>query len=313
MAGITYQLVKKYEDRFIYTIIKWKSKYYSPTSTGNKVSLIIDDISKYNDISIEYGWNEKDLLLKEQDPIDDFLRIFIARFQMGKIDRDAFEKILDGLEVGEDINNLKKAYREEKDKLHFREKCENEIKRIYERIEQKEKQKQRNEEKKAKIREERERIREEKRRLEKQLDAERKERRIRQQLKRKEEKEREKRLHELKKANEERIVASKYEIFCPYIQKPFFGKYFDSPKDIIDYIEVDVNFTMLVFDQDIEPLVKLYKDRITQDVIDVIESSEEFVDYGIPINFFKIERVSLNKESRELHYLFVLKEVPTVK
>lgn len=104
-----------------------------------------------------------------------------------------------------------------------------------------------------------------------------------------------------------------YDVFRAVIHEPSFGRYLESPPEFFDYIEVDVSLTMLVFDQDIVPLVNLYKDKITQDVLELIENDENFKQYGIPINFIKLERVSLNKESRELHYLFVLKEVSTNK
>lgn len=122
MAGIMYQLVKKYEDKFIYSIIKWNSKYYSPTSIG--VSLVVDDISKFDEMSVEFGWNEDELLSKEQELVDEFWHTFIARYQMGKIERDTFEGILDGLKVGQGINELKKSYRIERNAILDRPKDE---------------------------------------------------------------------------------------------------------------------------------------------------------------------------------------------
>lgn len=158
MAGITYQLVKRYEDRFIYTIIKWNSKYYSPTSIG--VSLVVDDISKFDEMSVEFGWNEDELLSKEQDLVDEFWHTFIARYQMGKIKRDTFEGILDGLKVGQGINELKKSYRIERNAILDRHKNEakaqalliKEEKLLQRQLEEKEKQrrKQQREERKQK-------------------------------------------------------------------------------------------------------------------------------------------------------------------
>ena len=310
MAGITYQLVKKYEDRFIYSIIKWNSKYYSPTSIG--VSLVVDDISKFDEMSVEYGWNEDELLSKEQELVDEFLHTFIARYQMGKIERDTFEGILDGLKVGQGINELKKSYRIERNAILDRPKNEakaqalliKEEKLLQRQLEEKEKQrrKQQREERKQKRLEE----------LHIQIKKDKEVRKIREKEK-EEKKARQRTLKEFEKNLKERNIGVEYDVFRAVIHEPSFGRYFESPPEFFDYIEVDVGLTMLVFDQDIVPLVKLYKDKITQDVLDSIKNDENFKQYGIPINFIKLERISLNKESRELHYLFVLKEVPTNK
>ncbi len=308
MAGILYKLIKKYEDRFIYTIIKWNSKYYSPTSSSNKVSIVVDDISNFSVLSAENGWDKENSPSDDQVMVDEFWQIFTARFQMGKIERNDFIAILDSLEVGQGINELKKAYKIARNMILDRPKNERiaqkrlldkerQFKKLLEEKEKEQRKQQREEEKQKQLEELHLQIKRDKE-LRKIREKEREEKR-RLQAKQKE--------HQMRM--KERITGMKYDVFRALIHEPVFGRYHDSSQTYFDYIEVDVSFTMLVFDQDIKPMVSCYKDRITLDVLESNRNNKEFKKYGIPINFLRIDRVSLNETSRELHYLFVLKEL----
>ncbi len=318
MPGIVYKFVKKYDDRFIYISIRYTSKYYLETATSNKISLIVADIDQYEAIAKEHHWDIVTSAIEEEASFDSFVRVFNSKMQLGEINHDLFCEALDEVEDGEPINNLKKRYRSKIVKSQLAEK---------ERIRIRAEQGRKKREEERLILERRiakqEQMQQGIKNLESAIARARREElfaiaRARRQeiLKQREESERqkqeqisnEKKRKDAIKAEMERQEGMKYENFFAHIEKPVFRRAYNSPKGVFDFIDVYVGLSQLVADEDIPVYVGQYSKRLNKEIISMIAESPEFAKYGIPINFLKIERVTLNKKARTLYYLISLKD-----
>ena len=291
MPGIVYNIVKKYNDRFIYTVIKYRSVNYLETATSNTVKLVVADIDDFehfvseHDLQIDYSKQE------EAELINRMRLIFKSKVQKGDIDEALFLDALDELQVGDEFNALRSNYSTKVKKKKAKE---------YQ----------------TKLEKDREERR--KKHLQKALEIQKNgvpAEEVLLQLKDKWRKEKE----EKDKLNKERqhqflIEMSKrpveYEEFCAFISKPKIRKLDDSPKKVFDVIEVHVGLTQraIGFDDRLWTLLELYKQRIIEDVFKSVSEYPGFIKYGVPIEYLDVDKMTLNVKGRSLFILLKLKD-----
>ena len=291
MPGIVYNIVKKYNDRFIYTVIKYRSVNYLETATSNTVKLVVADIDDFehfvreHDLQIDYSKQE------EAELINRMRRIFKSKVQKGDIDEALFLDALDELQVGDEFNALRSHYSTKVKKKKAKE---------YQ----------------TKLEKDREERR--KKHLQKALEIQKNgvpAEEVLLQLKDKWRKEKE----EKDKLNKERqhqflIEMSKrpveYEEFCAFISKPKIRKLDNSPKKVFDVIEVYVGLTQraIGFDDRLWTLLESYKQRIIEDVFKSVSEYPGFIQYGVPIEYLDVDKMTLNVKSRSLFILLKLKD-----
>ena len=291
MPGIVYNIVKKYNDRFIYTVIKYRSVNYLETATSNTVKLVVADIDDFehfvseHDLQIDYSKQE------EAELINRMRQIFKSKVQKGDIDEALFLDALDELQVGDEFNALRSNYSTKVKKKKAKE---------YQ----------------TKLEKDREERR--KKHLQKTLEIQKNgvpAEEVLLQLKDKWRKEKE----EKDKLNKERqhqflIEMSKrpveYEEFCAFISKPKIRKLDDSPKKVFDVIEVHVGLTQraIGFDDRLWTLFELYKQRIIEDVFKSVSEYPGFIKYGVPIEYLDVDKMTLNVKGRSLFILLKLKD-----
>ena len=291
MPGIVYNIVKKYNDRFIYTVIKYRSVNYLETATSNTVKLVVADIDDFehfvseHDLQIDYSKQE------EAELINRMRQIFKSKVQKGDIDEALFLDALDELQVGDEFNALRSNYSTKVKKKKAKE---------YQ----------------TKLEKDREERR--KKHLQKTLEIQKNgvpAEEVLLQLKDKWRKEKE----EKDKLNKERqhqflIEMSKrpveYEEFCAFISKPKIRKLDNSPKKVFDVIEVYVGLTQraIGFDDRLWTLLELYKQRIIEDVFKSVSEYPGFIKYGVPIEYLDVDKMTLNVKGRSLFILLKLKD-----
>ena len=291
MPGIVYNIVKKYNDRFIYTVIKYRSVNYLETATSNTVKLVVADIDDFehfvseHDLQIDYSKQE------EAELINRMRLIFKSKVQKGDIDEALFLDALDELQVGDEFNALRSNYSTKVKKKKAKE---------YQ----------------TKLEKDREERR--KKHLQKALEIQKNgvpAEVALLQLREKWRKEKEER----DKLNKERqhqflIEMSKrpveYEEFCAFISKPKIRKLDDSPKKVFDVIEVHVGLTQraIGFDDRLWTLLELYKQRIIEDVFKSVSEYPGFIKYGVPIEYLDVDKMTLNVKGRSLFILLKLKD-----
>ena len=292
MPGIVYNIVKKYNDRFIYTVIKYRSVNYLETATSNTVKLVVADIDDFehfvseHDLQIDYSKQE------EAELINRMRQIFKSKVQKGDIDEALFLDALDELQVGDEFNALRSHYSTKVKKKKAKE---------YQ----------------TKLEKDREERR--KKHLQKALEIQKNgvpAEEVLLQLKDKWRKEKE----EKDKLNKERqhqflIEMSKrpveYEEFCAFISKPKIRKLDNSPKKAFDVIEVHVGLTQraIGFDDRLWTLLELYKQRIIEDVFKSVSEYPGFIKYGVPIEYLDVDKMTLNVKGRSLFILLKLKDL----
>ena len=292
MPGIVYNLVKKYNDRFIYTVIKYRSVNYLETATSNTVKLVVADIDDFehfvseHDLQMDYSKQE------EAELINRMRKIFKSKVQKGDIDEALFLDALDELQVGDEFSALRSHYSTKVKKKKAKE---------YQ----------------TKLEKDREERR--KKHLQKALEIQKKgvpAEEVLLQLKDKWRKEKE----EKDKLNKERqhqflIKMSKrpveYEEFCAFISKPKIRKLDNSPKKVFDVIEVHVGLTQraIGFDDRLWTLLELYKQRIIEDVFKSVSEYPGFIKYGVPIEYLDVDKMTLNVKGRSLFILLKLKDL----
>ena len=291
MPGIVYNIVKKYNDRFIYTVIKYRSVNYLETATSNTVKLVVADIDDFehfvseHDLQIDYSKQE------EAELINRMRQIFKSKVQKGDIDEALFLDALDELQVGDEFNALRSRYSTKVKKKKAKE---------YQ----------------TKLEKDREERR--KKHLQKALEIQKNgvpAEEVLLQLKDKWRKEKE----EKDKLNKERqhqflIEMSKrpveYEEFCAFISKPKIRKLDNSPKKVFDVIEVHVGLTQraIGFDDRLWTLLESYKQRIIEDVFKSVSEYPGFIQYGVPIEYLDVDKMTLNVKGRSLFILLKLKD-----
>ena len=291
MPGIVYNIVKKYNDRFIYTVIKYRSVNYLETATSNTIKLVVADIDDFehfvseHDLQIDYSKQE------EAELINRMRKIFTSKVQKGDIDEALFLDALDELQVGDEFNALRSRYSTKVKKKKAKE---------YQ----------------TKLEKDREERR--KKHLQKALEIQKNgvpAEEVLLQLKDKWRKEKE----EKDKLNKERqhqflIKMSKrpveYEEFCAFISKPKIRKLDNSPKKVFDVIEVHVGLTQraIGFDDRLWTLLELYKQRIIEDVFKSVSEYPGFIKYGVPIEYLDVDKMTLNVKGRSLFILLKLKD-----
>ena len=291
MPGIVYNIVKKYNDRFIYTVIKYRSVNYLETATSNTVKLVVADIDDFehfvseHDLQIDYSKQE------EAELINRMRQIFKSKVQKGDIDEALFLDALDELQVGDEFNALRSRYSTKVKKKKAKE---------YQ----------------TKLEKDREERR--KKHLQKALEIQKNgvpAEEVLLQLKDKWRKEKE----EKDKLNKERqhqflIEMSKrpveYEEFCAFISKPKIRKLDNSPKKVFDVIEVHVGLTQraIGFDDRLWTLLESYKQRIIEDVFKSVSEYPGFIKYGVPIEYLDVDKMTLNVKGRSLFILLKLKD-----
>ena len=291
MPGIVYNIVKKYNDRFIYTVIKYRSVNYLETATSNTVKLVVADIDDFehfvseHDLQIDYSKQE------EAELINRMRQIFKSKVQRGDIDEALFLDALDELQVGDEFNALRSNYSTKVKKKKAKE---------YQ----------------TKLEKDREERR--KKHLQKALEIQKNgvpAEVALLQLREKWRKEKEER----DKLNKERqhqflIEMSKrpveYEEFCAFISKPKIRKLDNSPKKVFDVIEVYVGLTQgaIGFDDRLWTLLELYKQRIIEDVFKSVSEYPGFIKYGVPIEYLDVDKMTLNVKGRSLFILLKLKD-----
>ena len=292
MPGIVYNIVKKYNDRFIYTVIKYRSVNYLETATSNTVKLVVADIDDFehfvseHDLQIDYSKQE------EAELINRMRQIFKSKVQKGDIDEALFLDALDELQVGDEFNALRSNYSTKVKKKKAKE---------YQ----------------TKLKKDREERR--KKHLQKALEIQKNgvpAEEVLLQLKDKWRKEKE----EKDKLNKERqhqflIEMSKrpveYEEFCAFISKPKIRKLDNSPKKAFDVIEVHVGLTQgaIGFDDRLWTLLESYKQRIIEDVFKSVSEYPGFIKYGVPIEYLDVDKMTLNVKGRSLFILLKLKDL----
>lgn len=291
MPGIVYNIVKKYNDRFIYTVIKYRSVNYLETATSNTIKLVVADIDDFehfvseHDLQIDYSKQE------EAELINRMRQIFKSKVQKGDIDEALFLDALDELQVGDEFNALRSRYSTKVKKKKAKE---------YQ----------------TKLEKDREERR--KKHLQKALEIQKNgvpAEEVLLQLKDKWRKEKE----EKDKLSKERqhqflIKMSKrpveYEEFCAFISKPKIRKLDNSPKKVFDVIEVHVGLTQraIGFDDRLWTLLELYKQRIIEDVFKSVSEYPGFIKYGVPIEYLDVDKMTLNVKGRSLFILLKLKD-----
>lgn len=316
MPGIVYNLVKKYNDRFIYSVIKYKSVNYLETATSNTVKLVVADIDDFehflsgHESQIDYSEQE------ETELINRMRRIFKSKVQRGDIDEALFLDALDELQVGDEFNTLRSHYStkvKNKKAKEYQKKLE--INRE-ERRKREEKQRQIEEQNRARERQQQEALRAAQ--IQKALEiqkngvpAEVALLQLREKW-RKEKEERDKlnkeRQHQFLIEMSKRPV--KYEEFCAFISKPKIRKLDNSPKKVFDVIEVYVGLTQgaIGFDDRLWTLLELYKQRIIEDVFKSVSEYPGFIKYGVPVEYLDVDKMTLNVKGRTLFILLKLKD-----
>lgn len=87
------------------------------------------------------------------------------------------------------------------------------------------------------------------------------------------------------------------ERFITKIEKPQFVR---SPgnnkKETFDYIYIDVNI-ISHWEEDRLKYIQKHRKEIDEMVIDSLERSKEFQKFGIPVNFLKVSRITLRRDS----------------
>lgn len=315
MPGIVYNIVKKYNDRFIYTVIKYRSVNYLETATSNTVKLVVADIDDFehfvseHDLQIDYSKQE------EAELINRMRRIFKSKVQRGDIDEALFLDALDELQVGDEFNTLRS---------HYSTKVKNKKAKEYQkkleinkegRRKREEKQRQIEEQNRARERQQQEALRAAQ--IQKALEiqkngvpAEVALLQLREKW-RKEKEERDKlnkeRQHQFLIEMSKRPV--KYEEFCAFISKPKIRKLDNSPKKVFDVIEVYVGLTQgaIGFDDRLWTLLELYKQRIIEDVFKSVSEYPGFIKYGVPVEYLDVDKMTLNVKGRTLFILLKLK------
>lgn len=312
MPGIVYNMVKIYEDRFIYSVIKYKSANYLETATSNVVKIVVDDIKHLDCFASEHGLQTNITDAESDELIHRMIRVFNSKAQLGIIDDQVFRNALEKLKPGDGFQDLKRYYSsgyKEKKRKEREELLEvRRQKRLEEENERQEKELEKQQEKReAELREkqrwrEQDLIRAEKKkeREEKRYQAWLEQQRIKWEKKRQAEEQRKK--EELEKSH-------LYEYFCAYINKPVIRTISQTDKKVFDVIEVDVGLTQIIEEQDIIPLLNQYKERMIKDVLKAIENYPRFIKYGVPIDYIDIASITFNKKSRVVHLMFVLKEI----
>ena len=342
MPGIVYNLVKKYNDRFIYSVIKYKSVNYLETATSNTVKLVVADIDDFehflsgHELQIDYSEQE------ETELINRMRRIFKSKVQRGDIDEALFLDALDELQVGDEFNTLRS---------HYSTKVKNKKAKEYQKkLEINREERRKREEKQRQI-EEQNRACERQRQIEEQNRARERQRQIEEQNRTRERQQQEalraaqiqkaleiqkngvpaevallqlrekwrKEKEERDKLNKERqhqflIEMSKrpvkYEEFCAFISKPKIRKLDNSPKKVFDVIEVYVGLTQgaIGFDDRLWTLLELYKQRIIEDVFKSVSEYPGFIKYGVPVEYLDVDKMTLNVKGRTLFILLKLKD-----
>ena len=316
MPGIVYNIVKKYNDRFIYTVIKYRSVNYLETATSNTIKLVVADIDDFehfvseHDLQIDYSKQE------EAELINRMRQIFKSKVQKGDIDEALFLDALDELQVGDEFNTLRSHYStkvKNKKAKEYQKKLE--INRE-ERRKREEKQRQIEEQNRARERQQQEALRAAQ--IQKALEiqkngvpAEVALLQLREKW-RKEKEERDKlnkeRQHQFLIEMSKRPV--KYEEFCAFISKPKIRKLDNSPKKVFDVIEVYVGLTQgaIGFDDRLWTLLELYKQRIIEDVFKSVSEYPGFIKYGVPVEYLDVDKMTLNVKGRTLFILLKLKD-----
>ena len=329
MPGIVYNLVKKYNDRFIYSVIKYKSVNYLETATSNTVKLVVADIDDFehflsgHELQIDYSEQE------ETELINRMRRIFKSKVQRGDIDEALFLDALDELQVGDEFNTLRSHYstkvknkkaKEYQKKLEInreeRRKREEKQRQIEEQNRARERQRQIEEQNRTRERQQQEALRAAQ--IQKALEiqkngvpAEVALLQLREKW-RKEKEERDKlnkeRQHQFLIEMSKRPV--KYEEFCAFISKPKIRKLDNSPKKVFDVIEVYVGLTQgaIGFDDRLWTLLELYKQRIIEDVFKSVSEYPGFIKYGVPVEYLDVDKMTLNVKGRTLFILLKLKD-----
>ena len=118
MPGVVYDFVKEFENHFLYVIIKYTPKEYSPTTSSNKVELVVAPIQEFERKAFEYRWSVPFSTEEKEDKLKVFANVCRTQFKMW-IDFDVFNNILSELEIGDDLKKLKNLYRDE---IQFRKK-----------------------------------------------------------------------------------------------------------------------------------------------------------------------------------------------
>lgn len=110
MPGTIYEIVKKYEDRVLFTITQYRSKTYQPENLYNKVTLAMVPIEEAPSVAEEYGIDltlDQETLNKTQS---NFAIKCYSQFWLDQID-DVFWASVDELPVGATLSDLKKKYK----------------------------------------------------------------------------------------------------------------------------------------------------------------------------------------------------------
>lgn len=289
MAGIVYEFVKKYEDRFIYMSIKYTAKNFSPTTSSNKITTSIAPIEEMENIANEYGFKVPSSSEEEEAQLQLFANVCRSQFKMA-IDITYLTSVLNHAQIGQEYKDIKKNYKElirtikktegllEKQKIKEQKAMSQTIQHIEEYYALKDKLRKTDDESEIK------RIKKELKNI---IEFEREERK--------------------RRVNE--VKAREYDVFCAFIGKPVIRKSIESPEGVFDFIDVDVGLSMLAAEEEIEDLIKKYKKRIDADVIESIRTNKKYARFHVPIGFIKIDNVVYDVKGRTLHYLLSLKNL----
>lgn len=110
MPGTIYEIVKKYDDRALFTATQYKSKIYQPETLNNKMTLMVVPIEKAPAIAEEYGI----ALDLDQEALRTSQACFAikchSQFWLDHVD-DIFWDSVDELPIGATLSDLKKKYK----------------------------------------------------------------------------------------------------------------------------------------------------------------------------------------------------------
>lgn len=99
--------------------------------------------------------------------------------------------------------------------------------------------------------------------------------------------------------------------FITYIHKPIFSA---APgyntHDVFDYISIDMNVSTMISHEYRMIAVRHFRKEIISGAFDEIKHSYRFNEYGIPIEYIKLDRMTLLKSNGTLNLLFSVKGLP---